>query len=43
LDGWVCSLSRFTLKNYSRRKFESSAKQFLPPHFFFSAAGAAHL
>ncbi|MGB7748274.1 MAG: hypothetical protein WBN75_13420 [Verrucomicrobiia bacterium] len=27
----VCSLSRFTLKNYSRRKFVSSAKQFLLP------------
>jgi hypothetical protein len=26
----VYSLFRFTLKNYLRRKFESSAKQFLP-------------
>jgi hypothetical protein len=34
LDGLVCSLSRFTLKNYSRRKFVSSAKQLLPPRSF---------
>ena len=37
LGSLVCSLSRFTLKHYSRRKSESSAKQFLPPRFFFSA------
>jgi hypothetical protein len=37
MDSLVCSQSRFTLKPYSRRKFVSSAKQFLPPRFFFSA------
>ena len=30
-SGLVCSLFCFTLKPYSRRKFVSSAKQFLPP------------
>jgi hypothetical protein len=34
MDGWVCSPSRFTLEPYSRRKFVSSAKQFLPPRSF---------
>jgi hypothetical protein len=34
MNGLVCSLSRFTLKPYSRRKLVSSAKQFPPPRPF---------
>jgi len=33
----VYSPSRFTLKHYSRRKYVSSAKQFLPQRIFSSA------
>jgi hypothetical protein len=43
MDGLVCSQSRFTLKHYSRRKFVSSAKQFLPPRNQSWETGAGSL